>query len=181
MTTAWIPKNFNEAAKRHAGRRKLHRRKRKVRADRIVRLLTAMAATSTNELLETSYGWVSALSQAMEVSKATASRDLGLVRRIHRQFTRMFGRSFDAKRDRIVWTWNIDYYGFITPESKRSGYPKPVGHFPFDTRQQETEDSYCGFSQLLWRNGHFISQMSTRDLMRSLSLSVNRLARLRRS
>ena len=166
---------------RHAGRRKLHRRRRKVRADRIVRLLATMEACSASELLETSYGWVYALSLAMEVSKATASRDLGLVRRIHRQFARMFGRTFSPRADRIVWSWNLDYYGFITPESRRAGYPKPVGHFPFDTRRQETEESYQGFNQLSWQNTNFISQMSTHDLMRSLSWSVNRLARKRRS
>ena len=180
MITPWIPKNFDEAARRNAGRRKLHRRKRKARADRIARLLATMAATSSSELLETSYGWVSALSLAMQVSKATASRDLSLVRRINRQFGRLFGRPLDPNRDRVVWTWNIDFYGFITPESKRAGYPKPVGHFPFSVRQRESEESYQGFNQLSWQNSNFISQMSTRDLMRSLSWSVNRLARIRR-
>jgi hypothetical protein len=41
------------------------------------------------ELRETAYGWLSAASLAMEVSKATASRDLALVRHIHRQFVRI--------------------------------------------------------------------------------------------
>jgi hypothetical protein len=176
---AWIPQSFDDACKRNAGRRKLHRRKRHARADRIVALLGAMDATAATELLTASRGWVTAFSLAMQTSKATASRDLGLVRRIHQQFTRMFGRTFNAKMDRIVWVWNWDYYGFITPESKLAGYPKPVGHFPFDTRKQESEESYCGFNQLSWQNGAFISQMSTRDLIRSLGWSVNRLSRLR--
>jgi hypothetical protein len=179
MTTAWIPKNFDEAAKRNAGRRKLHRRKRKARADRIARLLSAIESSALTELRETAYGWLSAACLAMQVSKATASRDLALVRRIYRQFVRMFGRTFNPKRDRIVWTWNWDHYGFITAESRRAGYPKPVGHFPFDIRRQETEESYQGFNQLSWQNTNFISQTSTRDLMRSLSWSVNRLTRLR--
>jgi len=177
MSTAWIPKNFEEAAKRNAGRRKLHRRKRHARADRIMALLATMDATAARELLTASRGWVTAFSLATQTSKATGSRDLGLVRRIHQQFTRMFGRNFNAKRDRIVWVWNWDHYGFITPESKRAGYPKPVGHFPFDTRKQETEESYCGFNQLSWQNRDFIWQMSTRDLMRSLTFSHRRLSR----
>jgi hypothetical protein len=44
MSGPWHPKNWEEACKRNAGRRKLHQRKRKERADRIVRLLAAGAA-----------------------------------------------------------------------------------------------------------------------------------------
>jgi hypothetical protein len=51
----------------------------------------------------------------------------------------MFGRSFDPKMERIVWARNWEYYGFVTPESMNAGYKQPVGHFPFDTRKQETE------------------------------------------
>ena len=178
MSNAWIPKNFDDACKRNAGRRKLHRRKRHARADRIVALLVTMEESSARELLTASRGWVTAFSIATQTSKATASRDLGLVRSIHHQFTRMFGRTFNAKMDRIVWVWNWDYYGFITPESKRSGYPKPVGHFPFDTRKQETEESYCGFNQLSWQNRDFIWQLSTRDLMRTLSRAYTRRSKL---
>jgi hypothetical protein len=173
---AWIPQSFDDACKRNAGRRKLHRRKRHARADRIVALLATMDATGARELLTISYRWVKAFSLTTQTSKATASRDLGLVRRIHHQFTRIFGRNFNAKMDRIVWVWNWDYYGFITPESKRAGYKKPVGHFPFNTRKQETEESYGGFNQLSWQNTDFISQMSTRELMRALT----RLYRRRR-
>ena len=75
----------------------------------------------------------------------------------------MFGRSFDSKKDQIVWSWHFDHYAFKTPESKAAGYSKPVGHFLFDTRKQETEESYCGFNQLSWQDRNFIWQMSTRD------------------
>ena len=165
---AWIPKSFDEACKRNAGRRKLHRRKRKARADRIVRVLHAMDSANATELRETAFGWVTITAQSMEMSKATASRDFALVRRIHRQFTRMFGRNFDPKRDQVVWLWNWENYGFITPESRAAGYSKPVGHFPFDTRKQETEESYCNFNQLSWQNTNFFSQLSTRDLIRMM-------------
>jgi hypothetical protein len=177
MAMAWTPKNWEEVCKRNAGRRKLHTRKRKNRADRITRVLIAME--SAPELRETAYGWLSVASQVMKVSKPTVSRDFALARRIHRQFVRLFGRGFDPMKDRVVWTWNWDHYGFITSESRKAGYPKPVGHFPFDTRRQETEESYCGFNQLSWQNSNFISQMSTRDLIRSLNWSVNRIVRLR--
>lgn len=76
-------------------------RKRKARADRIVRVLHAMDSANATELRETAHGWVTITAQAMEMSKATASRDFALVRRIHRQFARMFGRSFDSKKDQI--------------------------------------------------------------------------------
>src|SRR5688572_15996257 len=105
----------------------------------------------------------------MKVSKATISRDLALVRRIHRQFTRMFGGNFDPKSDEIFWSWDWSYYRIMTQESTKAGYHEPVGHFVFDTRRQETEDSYCGFNQLSWHNSKLISQLSTRDLIRVLT------------
>jgi len=175
---AWIPASFEDACKRNAGRRKLHRRKRKARANRILRVLGAMDSAGATELRESAYGWLSPVSKAMEVSKATASRDFALVRRIHRQFGRMFGRSFDPKSDKIFWHWDWSHYGFMTPESTKAGFPEPVGHFPFDTRKQETEESYCGFTQLSWHNSKLISQLSTRDLIRVLTPIYRRQGRL---
>ncbi len=174
---AWNPTNFEDVCKRNAGRRKLHRRMRQARADRIVRILASIDAAKATELRESAYGWLTITAQAMNLSKATASRDFALVRRIHRQFERLFGRGFDPKKDQIVWSWHFDHYAFKAPESKAAGYPKPVGHFPFDTRKQETEGSYGGFSPSSWRNNKssFISQVSTRDLIRTLT----RLRRLR--
>ena len=163
---AWIPTNFEEACKRNAGRRKFHMRKRQARAGRIGRLLAATGSSHANES-RAARGSISTASHALEVSKPTASRDLALVRRIQRQFLRMFGRNFDAKRDQVVWTWNWDHYGFITWESKGTGRKKPVGHFPFDTRKQETEESYCGFNQLSWQNIDPFSRMNTWHLIRA--------------
>lgn len=99
-------------------------------ADRIVRILASIDAANATELRESAYGWLTITAQAMNLSKATVSRDFALVRRIHRQFGRMFGRSFDPKRDKIFWSWNWAHYGFMTPESTRAGFLKPVGHFP---------------------------------------------------
>ena len=113
----WIPQTFEETCKRNAGRRKLHMRKREARAQRIRRILASMGSAQATELRDTVYSWLPPASQVMEVSKATASRDFALVRRIHRQFGRMFGRSFDAKQDQIVWNWNCSHYGFVAPES----------------------------------------------------------------
>jgi len=85
-------------------------RMRKARAERISRILTAIDASGAAELRETAYGWLNAACLAMKVSKATASRDFALVRRIHRQFARMFGRSFDSKRDNVVWDWHWSHW-----------------------------------------------------------------------
>jgi hypothetical protein len=137
-----------------------------------------MDAANATELRESAYGWLTITAQAMNLSKATASRDFALVRRIHRQFGRMFGRNFDPKRDKIFWSWDWSYYGFIAPESAKAGYREPVGHFPFDTRKQESEESYCNFNQLSWHNGHFPSQLSTRDLIRVLTPIYRRQGRL---
>jgi len=131
MSSPWHPKNFDEACKRNAGRKKLHQRKRKERADRIVRLLAAIEVAP--ELLESSYRWLSLTAETMKRSKATASRDFQLARRIHTQFGRMFGRRFEVKKDQILWSWDWSHYGFRTRESYQAGYRKAVGHFPFDT------------------------------------------------
>lgn len=144
-------------------------RNRETRAKRIVAMLAAANSAGAPQLHKALYRSLTIASLATEISKPTLSRDYALVRRIHRQFARMFGRNFDERRDRVVWTWNWDHYGFIAPESKAEGYPKPVGHFPFDTRRQETEESYCGFDRSSWHHTTFISQMSTRELMRAYS------------
>jgi hypothetical protein len=128
MTNAWRPKDWDEVCERNAGRKKLHQRKRKERADRIVRLLAAIEVAP--ELLESSYGWLSVTAETMKRSKATAFRDFQLVRRIHTQFVRMFGRKFEAKTDQIVWSWDWSHYGFRTRESYQAGYSKAVGSFP---------------------------------------------------
>ena len=175
---AWNPQSFEDVCKRNAGRRKLHMRRRKARADRIVRILASMDTANATELRESAYGWVTITAQAMEMSKATASRDFALVRRIHRQFGRLFGRSFDSKLDKIFWSWDWSHYGFIAPESAKAGYREPVGHFPFDTRKQESEESYCNFNQLSWHNSKFFSQLSTGDLIRTLTSVYGRPGRL---
>jgi hypothetical protein len=133
LVAAWIPQSFQDACKRNAGRRKLHRRKREARANRILRVLASMEPAGATELRDSTCGLLAPASQAMEVSKTTVSRDFALVRRIHRQFGRMVGRNFDPKRDKIFWRWDWWFYGFMTPESTKAGYQERVGHFPFDT------------------------------------------------
>lgn len=104
MSKAWQPKNWEEACKRNLGRRKLHIRKRKERADRIVRMLVAMEAVP--ELRECAYGWLTLTAETMKNSKATASRDFALARRIYAQFARMFGRNLEPQKDQIKWARN---------------------------------------------------------------------------
>jgi len=144
MTTAWIPTNWEDICKRNAGRRKLHMRKRRERASRILRLLAAME--SAPELRESAYGCLTRASQAMEISRATASRDFALARRIHVQFARMFGRTLRPESDQVIWSWDWAYYGFRTPESVRAGFRKGVGRFPFGLRENGSEEDYSGLS-----------------------------------
>lgn len=144
-----VPQNWEEACKRNAGRRKLHMGKRKARADRILRLLAAIEVAP--ELRESAYGWLSLTAETMNKSKATASRDFALARRIYGQFERMFGRSLEPRKDEIKWSWDWSHYGFRTHESVQSGNKKPVGHFPFDTRATVTEAAYCGFNAASWQ------------------------------
>ena len=172
MSKPWQPKNWEEVCKRNAGRKKLHQRKRKERADRIVRLLAAIEVAP--ELLESSYGWLSVTAETMKRSKATASRDFQLARRIHTQFVRMFGRKFEAKTDQILWSWDWSHYGFRTRESYQVGYSKAVGNFPFDTRTTPTEEAFCGLGPNSWRpNVPPFESMTARDLISSLRL-INR-------
>jgi hypothetical protein len=116
----WTPKNWEEVCKRNAGRRKLHMRKRQARADRILRLLNAFGALP--ELRESSYGWLALAAEQTNTSRATASRDLALCRRIQTEFALMFGRLFNPKTDRILWSWDWSHYGFQTSESLNSGH-----------------------------------------------------------
>jgi len=97
----------------------------KPRANRIVRLLSAMEAAP--ELRESAYGWLSLTAETMKRSKATASRDFALARRIHGQFGLMFGRPFNTRQDRIKWSWDWSHYGFRTPESLRRVIFYPSG------------------------------------------------------
>ena len=130
---SWNPTNVEEICKRNAGRRKLHMRKRKARANRIQRLLSVLDIAP--QLTYTAYGWLTMFSESMAVSKATASRDFALVRRINLQFSRLFGRDFDPTKDEIVWSWDWASYGFATEETSTAGYTKGLGQFPFDTRK----------------------------------------------
>jgi hypothetical protein len=169
MSNHWQPKNWEEACKRNAGRKKLHQRKRKARADRIVRLLAAVEAAP--ELLESSYGWLSLTAETMKRSTATASRDFQLVRRIHTQFSRMFGRRFEVTRDQILWSWDWSHYGFRTRESYEAGYSKAVGHFPFNTRGMPSEEAFCRLGPSSWqRKSSYFESMNTRQLISTFKL-----------
>ncbi len=150
---AWTPKNWEEVCKRNAGRRKLHMRKRAERANRVLGLLSVFE--SVPELQESSYGWLAIAAEKMGRSVPTASRDFALVRRIHVQFLRMFGREFKPGQDYILWTWDLSHYGFCTKESVQAGYRKPVGEFPFRTRDIPiSEEAYCGFNSQTWQEKH---------------------------
>ena len=68
MSKQWIPKNWEETCKRNTGRRKLHMRKRKERAERIVRVvLHAMEAAP--ELRESAYGWHTLTAETMKKAR----------------------------------------------------------------------------------------------------------------
>lgn len=150
MAKQWTAKNWEEVCKRNAGRRKLHMRKRRDRAARILRLLVAMERAP--ELRESAYGWLTIASQTMKMSKATASRDFALGRRMHAQFVRMFGRTLSPEKDQIIWSWDWSHYGFRTRESWSAGHRKPVGRFPFSTRETYTDEKdYCGFNPQSWQ------------------------------
>jgi hypothetical protein len=139
-------------------------RKRKERAERIVRLLGAMEVAP--ELRESAYGWLSVTAETMKKSKATASRDFALARRIRGQFAQLFGRPFNPLQDRIKWSWDWSHYGFCTQESLRSGHKKPIGSFPFDTRAEVSEEAFGGFGPKSWQSGRVdLRGVSTRDLI----------------
>lgn len=171
MAAGWTPKTWEEVCKRNAGRRKLHIRKRQSRADRITRLLNAFAAVP--ELRASSYGWLLLASEQTNTSRATASRDLALCRRIQMEFTLMFGRLFDPKTDRILWSWDWSHYGFQTSESLNAGHSKPVGQFPFSTRATVGEEAYCGYTPQSWQpkewSFHYKSGGNLLSLLRALN------------
>lgn len=122
----------------------LHQHKREERADRIVRLLAAIEAVP--ELQGSSYGWLALTAETLNCSKAAASRDFHLARRVHAQFTRMFGQQFDVKKDQLVGSW--DWSPLWIPNARklpRQVSGKPSATFPFGTRLQPSEKAFCGF------------------------------------
>jgi hypothetical protein len=176
MTKGWQPKNFDEACKRNAGRRKLHARKREARANRIVRLLQLMETDVGASLKENTYGWLSVISNQWKVSAATASRDLALSRQIRFQFLRMFGREFVSTKDKIKWSWDFSHYGFITTESKRAGHKKAVGKFPFNTRDAiANEEAYCGFNSKRWHESETRYAKAENDSANAILRTLQRL------
>jgi hypothetical protein len=123
----WTPRNFDEACKRHAGRRKLHIEKRKVRAERIGRLLPQVATSGFLRRCE--YGCVSDIAEEFKVGRATASRDLALCRRMLDEHKRVTGFDFDGLFEEIiVFSWDYASYGFRVEDKE------VVGRFPFSTR-----------------------------------------------
>ena len=108
-----------------------------------------------------------ALIRVIAVVRSTRGEksDFALARRIHSQFLRMFGRTFEAKKDQVKWSWNWSHYGFKTRESVRAGHKKPVGQFPFDTRAKVTEEAFCGFGPSSWKAKRSDTSSSTADLL----------------
>ena len=172
----WQPKNFEEACKRNAGRKKLHARKREERTGRIVRLLATMETEVGVSLKEKTYGWLSIISKQWNISRATASRDLTLCRQIRFHFLRMFGREFDSTKDKVVWSWDFAHYGFMTGESKRAGHKKAVGKFPFNTREMiVSEEAYCGFNPKTWQESEARHAKAEKDSVNSFLRTLKRL------
>jgi hypothetical protein len=167
VSEAWHPNTLEGFCKRNAGRRKLHMRRRAARADRIVRLLRAMEAAP--ELRESAYGWLRETAETMQTSRASASRDLALARRIQGQFARMFGRPFNPTQDRVKWSWDWSSYGFVTRESIRSGHKRPVGKFAFNTRSKPTDEEFCGFGPASWYGA---KSLSARDIISALRFGI---------
>jgi len=169
MPNSWKPRNWDEVCKRNAGRRKLHMRRREERAERIEDLLADMSLSTA--LCESSYGWLPKIAQRLGVSRATVSRDLALCRRIHAQFFQMFGRPFAPRKDQIVWSWDWSHYGFRTTETKDAGYEKPVGRFPFATRETSfREDAFCGLGPSSWNaKAETTSRIDFFSVLRALS------------
>jgi hypothetical protein len=126
----WTPRNFDEACKRHAGRRKLHIEKRKVRAERIGRLLPEVATSGF--LRRGEYGCVTDIAEEFKVGVATASRDLALCRRMLDECKRVTGIDFDGLfEESIVFSWDYASYGF------RVEGDEVVGRFLFSTRPSQ--------------------------------------------
>lgn len=119
MSQAWIPRNHDEACRRHAGRRKMIARKREVRAERIERIIQAMLVDES--LRAGTYGSTRWAAQAMGVGEATACRDLHLARGILNQFADDAGRDFDPSTDSLVWDPHYRSFSFQTTRPEDLG------------------------------------------------------------
>lgn len=132
----WKPKNFEEACKRQAGRRKYHIKLRQKRAERVAAVLALVAEMKT--LRDGDYGTVSYVADEMGVSLPTASRDVKLCRRMLIEFFTLFLREFKNGTDRVVWIWDYSAYGFVQFGMVRENLKQKEirGRYPFTTRSQ---------------------------------------------
>lgn len=115
MAQAWIPRNREEAHKRHAGRRKMHIRLRRARAERIKALLSDMLGadpTCAEMLRSGAYGATRCVAHGFGVSMATASRDLAMCHLILAEFKQQTGREFNPQIDEVAWSWDFSTFSF---------------------------------------------------------------------
>jgi len=77
MTRAWIPKNFEEACKRAAGRRRYLAQRQKAQWGRQIEVLGELQKSNWE-----TYGLGRALARSLRVSEATISRDIRQLKEI---------------------------------------------------------------------------------------------------
>lgn len=76
MSRVWIPKTFEQAYKRAAGRRRYHARRRRARDERQLVIMGILV-----QLHWRSYGFGRILAEALSVDPATISRDIKYIRK----------------------------------------------------------------------------------------------------
>lgn len=81
MPGPWIPKDFNEACKRAAGRRRYHAKRRRFRDERQLAVAKVLLVLNWE-----SFGYGRPLAELLSVDPATISRDIRDLRKWRRSF-----------------------------------------------------------------------------------------------
>ena len=141
MSREWIPKTFEQACKRAAGRRRYLAKRQRVRDNRQLQIMDIMV-----QLNWPRYGIGRALAQALSVDPATISRDLKYIRKwraslIHgNEVSEHFA---DAIIERLAaagihprrgYSWSYSYLDGVSTLKVRRGYRYAFG-FRRNSRQ----------------------------------------------
>lgn len=134
MARIWIPKTFDEACKRAAGRRRYQAKRRRARDERQLVIMGVLL-----KLNWPGYGMGRVLAELLKVDPATVSRDLKYIREWRASLlekSEMSPRFADAIIGRLVtagihprsgYSWTYQYCQGGASLTVRHGYPRYAG------------------------------------------------------
>jgi len=134
MSRKWIPKTFEEACKRAAGRRRYHAQRRRARDKRQLAIMDILVQLNWQH-----YGVGRILAEALSVDPATISRDIKYILKWRASLIKeqeVSEKFADAIIQRLVaagihpkrgYSWTYEYINGAASLTVRRGYRYPYG------------------------------------------------------